>query len=81
MRSAILFNHIIYMYIIYHYYNLSDQGEVIEAPWEPVLLGADQEIANLNDGDATREVIHLAVKRRKTTKKRDHITKVSVCRF
>jgi hypothetical protein len=54
----------------------SEQGESIEEPWECVLFAADQEPANLNDGDSTREVIQLAVKRRKTTKKRDHIAKV-----
>jgi hypothetical protein len=41
-----------------------------------VLFAADQEPANLNEGDPGREVIQLAVKRRKATMKRDHIFKV-----
>jgi hypothetical protein len=54
------------------------KGEVAEEPWEIVLGDSDQGDGNCNAGDPGRESIYIAIKRRRSTRKRNHISKVTL---
>ncbi len=58
------------------------RGEIIPEDWEVIRSDSgDQECGNCNLGDSSREVIHIAVQRRRNTKKRSHISKVWNCSY
>lgn len=57
---------------------LTGRGESCNDEWELVLMEGGEEAANCNcgAGDPGREAVHIALKRRRVTKKDSHISNV-----